>query len=405
MHLRYNADCVDSVVTGVKANITPRVLSWARETSGYSLQDAAARLRRARITDETVAAWERGEGQPTYVQLEELAVYYKRPVAVFFFPEPPEEASVSQRLRSLPEEVAQSLSPKIRYLVRLATAMQINLDELHDGDSPAALQKFRQQVGRPSLRNPQGLASRVRAIMGVSLPEQLAWSSSDDALVRWRDAVEKLGIWVFKKAFQDRNSAGDDRYCGFCLADKRFPVIYINSSMAKQRQAFTLFHELAHVIIGKGGVDFREGMEESLAGRHRSEEVFCNAFAGAFLVPDANVWDMDDSPSDRQIRDLARKYKVSREVILRRHLELGRTTRDFYNERREQWQQQRRQEQAAEVSNESGPNYYVVQRAHLSDKYLKRVFARYRSQQINEYQLADYLKMKIDQAEILEGYL
>ena len=72
-------------------NITgmnPAIIKWARERSGYSRAEAAAVVKKdvAILTD-----WESGGSAPTYVQLEKLADKYKRPVAIFFFPDPPEE--------------------------------------------------------------------------------------------------------------------------------------------------------------------------------------------------------------------------------------------------------------------------------------------------------------------------
>jgi len=77
------------------------VLRWARETAGLSIDDVIEKLHRKTITYETVLAWEAEIESPTFAQLERLAYeVYKRPLALFFFPEPPEEATPKQSFRS-----------------------------------------------------------------------------------------------------------------------------------------------------------------------------------------------------------------------------------------------------------------------------------------------------------------
>ena len=68
--------------------INPTIIKWARERSGYTLQEVAKSLNRDVAT---ISNWESGAAAPTYIQLEKLADKYKRPVAMFFFPEPPHE--------------------------------------------------------------------------------------------------------------------------------------------------------------------------------------------------------------------------------------------------------------------------------------------------------------------------
>ena len=83
-------------------------------------------------------------------------------------------------------------------------------------------------------------AARVRNLLGVSLDTQVRWRNTNTALREWRKAMERKGICVFREPLET------DEISGFCLFDSQFPVIYLNSSMPKSRQIFTIFHELAH---------------------------------------------------------------------------------------------------------------------------------------------------------------
>ena len=71
------------------AGLNPEILKWVRQRAGQSVGEVAASINQK---PETVKAWEKGESAPTYVQLETLAYrIYKRPIAIFFFPEAPDE--------------------------------------------------------------------------------------------------------------------------------------------------------------------------------------------------------------------------------------------------------------------------------------------------------------------------
>lgn len=119
--------------------VNPEVLQWARQTAGYSrIEDVVNEINRKRITVEVIEAWEEGKSSPSYEQLERLAYeIYKRPLALFFFPEPPEEEAPKQSFRTLPQEEIDLMEPNLLYLIRRAKAMQENLRELFDGANPA----------------------------------------------------------------------------------------------------------------------------------------------------------------------------------------------------------------------------------------------------------------------------
>jgi transcriptional regulator with XRE-family HTH domain len=111
--------------------INPLILRWARERSGLSLAAVAAHFKKAH---ETIAGWESGTETPTFRQLELLAErLYKRPLAIFFFPSPPEEEDPGSRFRTLPQSELDALEPDTRYALREALAFQESIRELTSG--------------------------------------------------------------------------------------------------------------------------------------------------------------------------------------------------------------------------------------------------------------------------------
>lgn len=376
--------------------VNPAILRWAREVTGLSFEDVANKLKLKSITADTVSSWENGEGSPSYAQLEKLAYkIYKRPLAIFFFPEPPKEETPKQAFRTLPEQEIQRISPRIRYLVRQAKAMQINLDELYDGANPAQNQIVRDLKYLPNV-SISNMATDVRKYLNVQLADQFQWRNPESAFKAWRKALEDCGVFVFKEAFKDNT------FSGFCLYHDRFPIIYVNNSQPPNRQIFTLFHELAHLLFGTGGIDAPlEGYVHYLHGDDKWIEVSCNSFAGAFLVPDDD-FDLRIkalSLDDNGMSELADIYCVSREVILRKLLERNLINKHYYKEKAEQWRK------SAVKKEGSGGNANYTKRAYLGDLYLGLVFSRLYQKRITVEQVAEYLDVKVKNVPVMEGML
>lgn len=203
--------------------VNPKVLRWARERAGYTAGDVALAVKK---DVKVVESWESGASSPTYAQLEKLAYQlYKRPLALFFFPAPPEERDPAQEFRTLPDFEIKRLSSDTRFALRQGAAMQLALKELNDGVNPSHQKIFRDIPANPETA-PGQLATSVRKYLGVTLAIQRSWKNTEEALQHWRALVEDKGVFVFKRSFKQRDVSG------FCLVDKEFPVIYLNNSTA-----------------------------------------------------------------------------------------------------------------------------------------------------------------------------
>ena len=354
-----------------------------------SIGEVVEKFDRARVTEEVVRAWEAGESRPTYVQLERLAYeIYKRPLAVFFFPEPPEEAAAAESFRSLTPEIAAGLSPRMHYLLRRAKALQYSIADLAGGrGSGARFLPRAMQAGAG--RSPAEAAAEARRHLGVGLDQQRGWPDTETALKRWRARVEDCGVFVFKDNFQD------DEISGFCLHHEAFPLIYINNHQPKSRQIFTLFHELAHILQETGGVDFRDGRSPAgLSRGDRAVEAACNRFAAELLVPARDFreqtarWDAADIEAG--VEGLAERYCVSREVVLRRFLDADRVSQAFYERKVAEWAQASSRKPAG-----GGGDWHFNHNTYMSAAFLKLAFHRYARGRITVDQLSDYIGVKV----------
>ena len=372
--------------------INPTIIKWARERSGYTLQEVAKSLNRAVAT---ISNWESGAAAPTYVQLEKLADKYKRPIAMFFFPEPPHETDFVGQLALRSSEIEQ-LDPGIRILLRQARARQLSLMELNMDANPVETKIFRDlhaQLGD----SPTELAQQTRAYLDISVDTQAGWNSVKEALGNWRESVEEKGIFVFKAAFQN------DSVDGFCLVHEQFPVIYLNNSRSSVRQIFSLFHELAHLLLGENGIT------RGINPVGEQIEVFCNQFAAEFLVPSGDLETRfnDSFYDDTANEELAGYYKVSRPVILLKLVNRGVFTAEDYRQKTAQWTEEYESRLEGRTGGESsgGGNYYNTHAVYLGYRFIELAFSRHHQGQCSIEELADHLNVKVKNLPRLEDCL
>jgi len=383
-------------VNNYASGINHDILKWAREKAGYSLEDIALSFDKEVFV---IRQWESGEAFPTYNQLERLAyTFYKRPIALFFFPEPPEEADPQQSFRTLPDFEINNLSPDTRNKIREARAMQFTLDELNEGGNPSERKIFR-DIRLESSHDLVDSTQAVRNYLGVPIEKQFRWGSFEEALKNWRDIIQECGIFVFKKSFDQEDISG------FCLFDENFPVIYINNSTSKSRQIFTLFHELAHLLLGTNGITKEDdSFINVLTGRSKDIEVFCNRFAAEYLVPSSDFeirLNLNES-IDRLVDRLADRYKVSHEVILRKLLDRKIIDRDYYLSRVKERNADYKKNLEGRTS---GGNYYATVATYFGDKFLHIAFSKYYQGKCTIEQLSDYMNMKASTVAGLEQFM
>ena len=366
--------------------VQPSVIRWARESMGMSIEDVAHKLKKS---SEEVMAWEsEGGASPTYSQLENLAYrVFKRPLAVFFLPAPPDEISPVREFRTLPDTDLQSLHADTFLHVRKAHAYQLTLKEIFDGSNPSGRQIWKQAPLSMQL-SVEAQALTVRKALGISLEDQLAWKSDELALKRWREAVEAQGIFVFKAPFKQKDISG------FCLLDTDLPLIYLNNSTTKTRQIFSLLHELAHLLINVSGISkFETSYVNRLPMAERKIEQFCNKVAAEILIPSADFIQqiagfLGDAElvQDHLYANLANRYGVSREAVLRRLLDMGRVSQAFYEQKAKFWASQKK---AA-----AGGDWYASQNTYLSERFAREVIGRHYQNKISVEQASEFLGIK-----------
>jgi Zn-dependent peptidase ImmA (M78 family)/DNA-binding XRE family transcriptional regulator len=371
--------------------IEPSILTWARESLGLTVAEVAAKLEKDR---ETVQQWEYGKSSPTLAQLEKLAYsIYKRPLAVFFLPKPPKETTPKQDFRTLPDKEIKNLSPELRLIIRKAKYNQLVLKQLHEGTNPLE-NPLNKAFQLRLTNNPTNTANRLREYLGVTKRLQQSFKNSEDAFSYYRNLLERNGIYVFQYPLPEAR--------GFSLMDKEFPVIVLNSKDKANGKIFSLFHELCHILFNTGGI-FRDYYTEELKQNPDKIEIFCNKFASDLLLPTAELLDepivlnhdQKKEWSNDQLQSVANTFKVSKEVVLRKLLEAGKTTETFYFKMRNVWKEAYQKMNEAKKTQEGGPTFHVVNLSHLGKNFVAQVLTSYHTGKITESQVADFLGIKI----------
>lgn len=320
--------------------VEPNVLVWARESIGRNIEEVAKQLN---VSNDLVKRWEKGEKKPTLNQLKKLAQFYKRPLGAFFLPGPPKELSLPNDFRTLPEETKKPLSWKTRLAIRRARRLQSLAIELKS----ALQQEIILKSGSVSLTDdPEIVAEQTREILGVDLQTQFRWVNENMALREWIKVLEEQGLLVLQMSFPIEDARA------LSLTDGEIPVIILNTQDSIKARIFSLFHEFGHILLKRGGIcDPNRSTWDAPDRQTPSEgigsiEQFCNHFSGALLVPKEALLNhrivKSEPPSiewsDSTLGKIARDFKVSLEVILRRLLILGVASQSFYQKKRAEWE-------------------------------------------------------------------
>jgi Zn-dependent peptidase ImmA (M78 family) len=287
--------------------VSAAVLVWARTESGYSAERAAEKLA---VKTERLAEWERGERQPTMRQIETLARVYHRPLSLFFQPKPPSLPPLATEYRRLPGIVPGEESPELRLALRKMSARRETMLQLlvELGESTPVFDL----VAHLS-ESPAAVASRLRATLAVSPEEQRAWGNAWQAWAAWRAAVERIGVLVFQFPKVPLTEAR-----GLALLRTPLPVAAVNPKEIPEARAYTLIHEVVHLMLAAGHEEAPAAKEARDNEAWAVVERFAEETASHTLVPEPmlvqeiraggyprNGWDIGD------VRNLARRFRIT----------------------------------------------------------------------------------------------
>lgn len=293
----------------IRVEVKPALLRWARE--------------RARLEPESLSKvfpklrdWERGRAQPTLKQLEQYARRTHAPVGYFFLTEPPIEPLPIPDFRTFRNEGIATPSADLLDTIYLCQQRQHWYREYAEVTAGQPL-AFVGSLGMNT--DTVASATSIRDALGLNVEARRSARTWEEALTEMIRQAEDLGVLVMKNSIVENNThrkLDREEFRGFALSDPLAPVIFINAADSKSGQMFTLAHELAHVFSN------RTGLSDASPRRMATEstERWCNRVAAEVLVP-LEVFTAEYRPTaalDAELARLARRFKVSTLVVLRR---------------------------------------------------------------------------------------
>lgn len=291
--------------------VNPHILSWARDSAGLTLEDAAKGIGLGGENAVTrLAEMEAGDREPSRPQLLKMADRYRRPLLTFYLPEPPAAAPRAHDFRTLPNR-EMGAEATIDALVRdVRTRQALVRGALEDAEEAEA----KAFVGSVDPRTGAGgLAAAMADLLALDRAVYRQARTIEQAFRILRDAVEEVGVYVLLIGnlghWTTNLSPGVFR--GMALADEVAPFIVINETDSKAAWPFTLLHELGHILLGQSGISGYDS-EQAI-------ERLCDDAAARFLLAREELQEIArEAEFEELVVDIgafANARKVSRKMV------------------------------------------------------------------------------------------
>ena len=301
-----------------RVDVKPELLRWARERAGADVDALVRKFPKYR-------EWESGEVRPTFRQLESFAKTVHAGVGYFFLPEPPDEPVPIPDFRTVGGAPVGRPSLNLLHTIYLCQRRQDWYQEFAraEGEDPLPF------VGSAGLSDDvETVAARMRGALGFDLEERRDVPTWTEALRLFIAKADALGVLVMVSGVVGNNPhrrLDPEEFRGFALADDLAPLIFVNGADTKAAQMFTLAHELAHLWLGETALS--DSRPDSVP--RRAVESWCNRVAAELLAPLAAIREeyREEEELPEALARLARRFKVSTLVVLRRLHDAGSLTR------------------------------------------------------------------------------
>ena len=365
------------------------MLAWARKWRGRTVEEAAARVGK---TPAELAEWESKSSdpdakRPTVRQARDLADFYERSFLEFFRDAPPtlHESELVPDFR-MEKGVASD--------VRELKAIQ----EWAEEKRTDALDLF-EELGEEPPNVPEELfahansheiaAENARRALDFDILEQFAIKSKErnqfPDLIRQK--LERAGILVLRRSDMLEYGAR-----GICIDFDILPTL-VYASEAPGAQAFTLAHELGHVIKKQSAISGPRQRDNPF-----DIERWCDQFSAAFLMPrDAMRGVLGHPPNDpapnfgdQELSRIANKFRVSQHAMMIRLVHLGYVDPNFY------WGVKKPLFDAIDAKIRFGrPRYYGSRyKSSVGNLYTGLVLEAWSSGRITNHNAAEYMGIK-----------
>lgn len=387
-----------------RAYITAKVLKWARESAKMTEEVAASKVA---VSIDRLKAWENGDAFPSISQAQKLAKAYRRPFALFFLPDVPNDF---QPLQDFRKAGSKELSTSSVFIIREIRQKQAWISEVNreNNENKAPF------VGRFSLKdNPQIIAKDILKELNIN---PLNYKNSNPIL-EWIEKGEAQGIFISRTSFiHSRLKLDSSEIQGFAIADNYAPFVFINSDDWNAPQLFTLVHELAHLWIAETGISNEIEPTPSKTKDFNPIELFCNEVAANALMPDEFMEALDSKVfiNAKEVFSTAKKIGVSSFALLVRALNLNVISLSTYRDLKHlvdvEFKEFLKREEERKIKQKQkekpgGPNYFLLQVNRNSRLFTQTVLDAFRGGVIEPTMASNLLNVQVNKFSKLEAQM
>jgi Zn-dependent peptidase ImmA (M78 family) len=204
--------------------------------------------------------------------------------------------------------------------------------------------------------------------------------------------IEKLNILIFRISNTESNLRG------LAIYNDILPIIAINSSDSDTAKVFTLIHELAHILLQTSMIHNNATINRP----HSDIEKLCNSIAGKVLFQHDNIYNDKDITQLLKkpliqlgdIKQIAEKYCISRDVVIRRMFDSKIIDNNSYDRLNSDLKESRNSEVRTKTTGGGKDTHLYTTINRLGMQYCKAIYQGYSSGYIQRYDLHHYLKRK-----------
>jgi len=369
--------------------LNPEMLEWARNWRGLSIEYVAEKFKK---TPNQIRAWELNEASPTVKQARKLAVLYERSFPEFFLPSPPAlpEVKTLPDFRLHKDVLDAAHEHDAERLQQWANAQRESAIDLFQ-ELGEAVPQINPDIFATLRTNPEQAATNARQIIDFGEDDQFRLTKSRAYTLPsiLRDKLEVAGILTLRNSEMKNYGIR-----GMCIAEFPLPAIVVNNE-APTAQAFTIAHELGHILLKESGVTGPRSRDyEGIP-----EEKWCDQFAAAFLMPkpmiQASFGERPSQPrndiSDEELATIAAQFRVSPHAMLIRLVHLDYiSSRYYWGIKKPLFDEQEKSAKSFGRSKYYGTRY----RSQLGELYTGLVMEAWSSGRITNHNAAQYMGIK-----------
>ena len=366
---------------GIKVSVKPEVFIWLKESSGWTTDEIAKRLK---ISSKVVNEFESGDKPLKMSQIKTLAKAFKRPIAAFMLSKPLAEKNRPKDYRAITNR-NNVFDKKTLLAMRETRRLQSILSGFLSGED---YQKREKLETRKIAENPEKIALEFRKKLDLTRDKQRRFRDGYGFFNYLRDAFEERNVFVFQFSMPIEDARG------FTFADELPSTIVVNTKDSIEARIFTLMHEFGHILLRESAIGIPD--VGRLSGNEN--EKWCDSLSAFFLLPEEYAKEEFEAhkgslTTPDQLKRISRKFKTSKAMLLRRMKDMEYITESEYDSKMNQYKHLPKN---AAKSSGSGIPQEIKTRSELGSEFVSLVAENFNSQKITFADALDYLSIKAD---------